>query len=745
MVGQDDAGRGDSQLQRTAMRRSAWGADRHDLETGSLANWSHALDEDRRELLAGVGHELKTPLSIVLGLCGRVLAGAEPGAPHAHDVERIRANAYVLLKRVDELLQVSRLDGGHLVLEPRDIDVARLVRSSCEGFASVAELRDQRLSLEAPVELWARVDEEKVLSVISNLMANALKHAPSGGVVRCTLAAVGERLRIEVADSGPGVAHGLREEIFERYRRGAGSAARPGGTGLGLAIVRDLVALHNGMVTLSDAPEGGALFVVDLPLTSAGAVHGPPAGHDPLPAPTWMIDVAERQRATVERLRADLDADGRRAAAASWSTAALADERGDRPSLLVITAQAELGAFVQELIAGRYDVRHATDLLEAARLIAAQRPDVVVLDAATGSGAIAALRRRMGDTPVLTLAASPEDVPRLLRAGAHDCVVKPFDPEELEARLDGLVARGRTAVRRAADLSGLARAFRAAPVPMALIATDGRLLRVNGALCTLLGFRAGELLDRTVQDLTHPGDLADEEERRRLVLGRGVIVGRGTWRLARADGSYVRVSAATSLVDDGEGEGCLLWHLSNTTIEHAVSGGGGVLAGPPGRRAFERAVRHQLLRCRRYGEQAALVRCSLEGLPEVRSAHGPEVADGLVAAILEAVRRRLRGTDVVAYVGDHEIAALLAHADLDAANTTADAIREAAEGQRMTAAGSAVGTTAEVGVASLARAGSPGRAFVDAGLAMQAREECASRVGRFQRATEPGERTYGVS
>jgi PAS domain S-box-containing protein/diguanylate cyclase (GGDEF)-like protein len=360
-----------------------------------------------------------------------------------------------------------------------------------------------------------------------------------------------------------------------------------------------------------------------------------------------------------------------------------------------------------------------------------------------GRGAIAALRRRMGETPVLTLAASPEDVPGLLRAGAHDCVVKPFDPEELEARLDGLVARGRTAVRRAADLSGLARAFRAAPVPMALIAADGRLLRVNRALCTLLGYRASELLDRTVQDLTHPVDLADEEERRRLVLGRGVIVGRGTWRLARADGSYVRVSAATSLVDDGDGDGCLLWHLSNTAIEHATSGGGGVLAGPPGRRAFERAVRHQLLRCRRYGEQAALVRCSLEGLPEVRAEHGPEVADALVAAILEAVRRRLRGTDVVAYVGDHEIAALLAHADLDAANTTADAIREAAEGQRT--AGGAVGTTAEVGVASLARAGSPGRAFVDAGLAMQAREECASRVGRFRRATDAGEPTYGVS
>jgi diguanylate cyclase (GGDEF)-like protein len=165
------------------------------------------------------------------------------------------------------------------------------------------------------------------------------------------------------------------------------------------------------------------------------------------------------------------------------------------------------------------------------------------------------------------------------------------------------------------------------------------------------------------------------------------------------------------------------------------TGGAGVLSGPPGRRAFERAVRHQLLRCRRYGEQAALVRCSLDGLPEVRSVHGPEAADRLIAAILDAVRRRMRGTDVVAYVDDNEIAALLAHADLDAANTTAEAMREAAESQRVTTAEGAVGTGAQVGVASLTRAGSPGRAFVDAGLAMHARDadDGAPRVRRFRR------------
>ena len=96
------------------------------------------------------------------------------------------------------------------------------------------------------------------------------------------------------------------------------------------------------------------------------------------------------------------------------------------------------------------------------------------------------------------------------------------------------------------------------------------------------------------------------------------------------------------------------------------------------------------------------------------------------------MRRRLRGTDVVAYVGDDEIAVLLAHADMDAANTTADAIREAAESQSVAATRGPARTDATVGVASLAGAGSAGRAFADAGLAMQARQGAAG-MGRFAR------------
>ena len=239
-----------------------------------------------------------------------------------------------------------------------------------------------------------------------------------------------------------------------------------------------------------------------------------------------------------------------------------------------------------------------------------------------------------------------------------------------------------------------------------------------------------------VQDLTHPADLPDEEVRRRLVLERRVVVDRGTWRLARADGSYLRVSASASLVDGTEGaEACLLWHLSDAPQDSVASGGGAGCS--RARPASAPSSAPCATSCCAAGATASrphscAARCT--GCPTCAASHGPEAADRVVTGILDVVRRRLRGTDVVAYVGDHEIAALLAHADMDAAHTTADAIREAAESMRVATAHGVVGTDATVGVASLAGAGSAGpgvrrRRAGDAGAAGRRRAWVASRAG----------------
>jgi signal transduction histidine kinase len=252
--------------------------------------------DDARQQLADVGHELKSPLSIMLALCTRLEESGRLEAEDAEDVARIRANAYTMLRRVQDLMLVARLENADLQLEAAVVDVAGVVRTCVEGFATVAAQRELDLRIGVPERLPAVVDEEKVVSVVSNLVANAIRHAPTGGVVRCSLSTAPGRLVLEVADDGPGVAPDQRQAIFERYRRGT----RSSGTGLGLAIVADIAGLHGGTVSVGDAPEGGALFTVEVPLRTrrAGVER---------PAPQRTLAPADRQKAIVEELRAELD------------------------------------------------------------------------------------------------------------------------------------------------------------------------------------------------------------------------------------------------------------------------------------------------------------------------------------------------------------------------------------------------------------------------------------------------------
>jgi signal transduction histidine kinase len=270
----------------------------NDADAAQARSAADASDEDRRQQLADVGHELKSPLSIMLALCTRLEENGQLTEQDAEDVSRIRVNAYTMLRRVQDLMLVARLESVELQLEAAVVDVAAITRTCVEGFGSVAAQRDLDLRIAMPERLPAVADEEKLVSVVSNLVANAIRHAPSGGVVRCSLSTTPGRLVLQVADNGPGVAEEQRATVFERYRRGARST----GTGLGLAIVGEIAQLHGGTVAVGDAPEGGALFTVELPLRTQRASEDlRPAG------PQRSLVLADRQKAIVEELRAELN------------------------------------------------------------------------------------------------------------------------------------------------------------------------------------------------------------------------------------------------------------------------------------------------------------------------------------------------------------------------------------------------------------------------------------------------------
>lgn len=290
-------GQDDERRQRTSSRW--WRSRAQSVADDVIAEPVSSPDAERRQQLADLGHELKSPLSIMLALCTRLEEAGRLAPEDADDVARIRANTYTMLRRVQDLMLVSRLENVELQLEAAIVDVAAIVRTCAEGFGSVAAQRDLDLRIGVPARLPAVADEEKIVSVVSNLLANAIRHAPSGGVVRCSLSTAPGRLILQVADNGPGIAVQQRPIVFERYRSDPGSGS---GTGLGLAIVSEIAQLHGGTVAIGDAPEGGALFTVELPLRT----QRPGAPRDT--GPQRSLALADRQTAIIEELRAELRA-----------------------------------------------------------------------------------------------------------------------------------------------------------------------------------------------------------------------------------------------------------------------------------------------------------------------------------------------------------------------------------------------------------------------------------------------------
>jgi two-component system phosphate regulon sensor histidine kinase PhoR len=269
-------------------QRLAWQPGEEDLELVALPGeqkWVAVLLQSRRSLeaqleqqerwVSDVAHELKTPLTALL-LVGDSLA-ARVTSGNVVLVERLQRELLRLQELVGDLLELSRLEntlpGGGLRQEA--VDLAALLERVWSGLRPLAEQRGIRLEA-PPAGLKVPGDPSRLHRVLLNLLDNAVRYSPDGGLVKVGLQRSPGWCRLSVLDQGPGLSEEDRQHLFERFYRGDPARVRSGrgGSGLGLAIVQQIVVTHGGRVQAGNHPDGGALLEVFLPWDEQAKVGG---------------------------------------------------------------------------------------------------------------------------------------------------------------------------------------------------------------------------------------------------------------------------------------------------------------------------------------------------------------------------------------------------------------------------------------------------------------------------------------
>jgi signal transduction histidine kinase len=225
------------------------------------------------EFISVVSHELRTPLTSIRGALGLMEGGVVGVAPPAmHELIVVaRNNADRLVRLINDMLDLDKMEAGRMDLDLTAIDAAELVDTAVSGVRSSADLAGVRLLRVTPAGVSVLGDRDRLLQVLTNLLSNAVRFSPPQAIVTVTVSESSEgRVRFVVEDEGPGVPRDRVNDLFRKFARISDeSARRRGGTGLGLAISKAIVDQHGGVIGLVPGDRRGATFAFELPVTPA--------------------------------------------------------------------------------------------------------------------------------------------------------------------------------------------------------------------------------------------------------------------------------------------------------------------------------------------------------------------------------------------------------------------------------------------------------------------------------------------
>jgi signal transduction histidine kinase len=402
------------------------------------------LDRLKSRFFANISHEMRTPLALLLSPLETLLQRYHR---NLDDTTRemlltMQNNGMRLLKLINDLLELIRLEAGRLEIKSESLSVNEFFHGLASAVRQMAENKQIKIETNVSSELSAILtDRDKLEKIVLNLLFNALKFTPPNGKIILRAEKENDDFVLGVSDTGVGIAEKNLPFVFDRFWQADSSSKRKfQGVGIGLALVKELVETMRGSVAVQSEEGKGATFVVRLPYKKAEA-QSKREIVEPMPAANGA-DASEEWLANLYR-RAEFFP----VVAAARNATGPAELTGRRPVVLVADDEADMRRYLRSELDEEYDLLEAADGLQALEKAEHFRPDIILLDMMMpqmdGLEVCRELRKRDAtvNIPIILLTARADEETKFdaLQMGANDFLPKPFSSNELQARIKNLI------------------------------------------------------------------------------------------------------------------------------------------------------------------------------------------------------------------------------------------------------------------------------------------------------------------
>lgn len=406
----------------------------HELKMQEFeAHHLREIEKMKSRFFANLSHEFRTPLTLIKGPLEQLISGRIKDNLIDYYKMLLR-NTEKLQSLIDQLLELSQLEAETIPLNIESLDLVSLLRSFTYNFMPLAEEKFITLEFNTSVESFtAMIDRDKLEKIINNLLSNAFKFTPSGGRISVNLkqenSLTNNFALVEVSDTGSGIPEEYQSKIFDRFYQVDGSSKRnESGSGIGLALVKELVSLHNWDISVNSKVGEGTTFTVKIPA----------------PSPTFPKSGRE-----VESLNNPESADQKKEEFSALAENESEDsiEKEEKPFILFVEDSTDVRSYVNDLLKPDYKVLLAENAEEGIELALKNLPDLIISDLMMpGMDGIEFCNKIKSDwqtshIPFILLTAKVTDESKIegLETGADDYLTKPFNYDELAARIKNLI------------------------------------------------------------------------------------------------------------------------------------------------------------------------------------------------------------------------------------------------------------------------------------------------------------------